>query len=104
MRNTKNIKWQDNDITVQELTMQELAETLDGIASTADQLDLLFDTRLPSEAVVQSSGIEREKLHECTPSQLEQLWDAVEEVNPFFLAAVQRLTGRGQTTTKPLPN
>lgn len=105
MRNTKNIQWQDKDITVQELTMQELAETLDNIATTADILDLLFDARLPSEAVVKSSGIARANLHKCTPSELKRLWDAAEEVNPFFLAAVRRLTGQPvEKTAKPQPN
>lgn len=94
MRKTKNFTWCDADMTVHELTMQELADTLDGIAETADYLDLLFDHRLPSEAVVRSSGVQRDTLHQCSPSQLALLWDAVEEVNPFFLVAVQRLGGQ----------
>ncbi len=103
MRKTKQIKFADEQITVKELTVQELADVLDTVASTADQLDLLFDGGLPSQAVVVSSGIERERLHAAPPSELQQLWQAVEEVNPFFLKAVQQMLGLAATKAPENP-
>lgn len=103
MRQTKNIKFDDDQITVKELTVEELADILDTVAKTADNLDLLFDGGLPSEAVVVSSGISRTQLHTMPPSQIYELWQAVEDVNPFFLKAVQLLLGTKQTPAPLAP-
>ncbi len=98
MRQTKNIQWGEGDLTLQELTMQELATVLDNVAHDADQLDLIFDGRLPSQAVVLSSGLARDALHQLTPSRLDVLWSAAEAVNPFFHKAVQRIVQGGRKT------
>lgn len=99
MRRTKNIAWGDGDLTVKELTMQELIDVLGNLGRTADHLDLVFHERLPSEAVVISSGIPRTELLAFPPSRLDELWKGVEEVNPFFLDAV-----RGILRAAPAPS
>lgn len=91
MRQTKNIPWNDSDITVKELTVAELASVLDHSTTTADPIDLLFGQRLPSQAVVLSSGLKLAELHALPPSQLDRLISAAEEVNPFFVQALRRL-------------
>lgn len=87
MRKTKNITWRDKDITVQELTMQELIDILDEPES-ADELSIVtglgIESDIPLAGVLDSAGVTKEELRVCTPSQVEALWAAVEEVNPFF--------------------
>ena len=101
MRQTKEIKFNGEQITIKELTVEELANILDTASETADNLDLLFDGGLPSEAVVKSSGVERKILHTLPPSEVHALWQAVEAVNPFFLKAVQLLLGSNQAAKPP---
>lgn len=103
MRLTKNITFNGSDLTVKELTMAELAGVLDTLAATADPLDMVMDHRLPSEAVIISSGLKRAALHKLTPSLLNELWQAVEEVNPFFVNAVRRLTAADSNDQPPAP-
>lgn len=104
MRLIDNFLFNDKDLTVKELTMEELATVLDEMANTVDGLDLMFDGRLPSQAVVESSGLDRDKLHKLTPSLLAKLWDKVEGVNPFFLKRVQKILGVEVNPPKPPAN
>jgi hypothetical protein len=92
MKKSKIIQFDGQEVTVKELTVEQIADCMDAVAAgKADSLDLLFDGRLPSEAVVRATGIERLELHKHSPSVLEQLWNAAEEVNPFFLGMVRRM-------------
>lgn len=104
MRKTKNITWRDKDITVKELTMQELIDILDE-PPASDELSIVtglgIESDLPLEAVIDSAGVTKDELCACTPSQVEALWQAVEEVNPFFLRAAKRLSEQRQQITAP---
>jgi hypothetical protein len=97
MKKSKIIQFDGKEVTAKELTVEEIADCMDAVAAgKADSLDLLFDGRLPSEAVVRAAGIERLELHKHSPSALEQLWNAVEETNPFFLGMVKRMFAPAQ--------
>jgi len=76
---------------------------MDAVAGGAvDVLDLLMPGKLPSEAVVRSSGVERAELQGCAPSALEPLWEAAGEVNPFFLRMVaEPAPGPEKPSAKP---
>lgn len=92
MKKSKIISFEGEEVTVKELTVEQIADCMDAVAEgQVDSLDLLFDGRLPSEAVVRSTGLERAALHRHSPSSLELLWVAAEEVNPFFLGMVRRM-------------
>jgi hypothetical protein len=92
MKRSKIIPFNGADVTAKELTVAEIADCMDAVANDAvDSLDLLFPDRLPSEAVVRATGLERAALHKHSPSALEALWAAAEETNPFFLGMVRRM-------------
>lgn len=89
MKRSKIIQLDGHEIVLKELTVQEIADCMDAVAGGAvDVLDLLMPGQLPSEAVVRSSGVERAELQGFPPSDLELLWEAAGEVNPFFLRMV----------------
>ena len=89
MRRSKIIKMGDREVTLKELTVQEIADCMDAVAGGAvDVLDLLMPGKLPSEAVIRSSGLERSELQAFAPSALDSLWEAAGETNPFFLHMV----------------
>jgi hypothetical protein len=96
MKKSKIIQFDGQEVTVKELTVEEIADCMDAVASgQVDTLDLLFDGRLPSEAVVRCAGIPRADLSKPAPSALEPLWQAVEETNPFFLKMLKRMAAPG---------
>jgi len=103
MKRSKIIKLGDREVTLKELTVQEIADCMDAVAGGAvDVLDLLMPGKLPSEAVVRSSGVERAELQGCAPSALEPLWEAAGEVNPFFLRMVaEPAPGPEKPSAKP---
>lgn len=86
MKRSKIIKMGDREVTLKELTVQEIADCMDAVAAgAADETDLLMIGRLPSEAVIRCAGLERAELRGRTPSELAPLWEAAGEVNPFFV-------------------
>ncbi|MDY0261978.1 hypothetical protein [Syntrophotalea acetylenica] len=92
MKKSKIIQFDGQEVTVKELTVEQIADCMDAVCEgKVDNLDLLFDGQLPSEAVVRSTGLERGALQTHSPSALELLWKAVEETNPFFLKMVRRM-------------
>lgn len=97
MRKEKRITVDDKEIIARELTVEEVTNIMDGLEGQAvENYDLLFPDRLPAEAVRQATGLAEPDLVRMTPSELDAIWQAVEEVNSFFGAMVGRLAALGQ--------
>jgi hypothetical protein len=95
MKQSKIIQFNGQDVTVKELTVEEIDRIFNS-GAVPDILDLVFPDSVPVIAVEAASGLNREVLHPFAPSMLAPLWEAVEAVNPFFVAALNRLSGLGK--------
>lgn len=100
MRKSKVIKIDDREITVKELTVGDVTSLMEGIdkKKTLTAAELLMSKPVPIEAVSISTGIDVETL---TPSELDEVWEAVVEVNPFLSQMMQRLQAVAETLLEP---
>ena len=96
MKKSKIITFEGQDVTCKELTVAEIDAYLNSPSQALHTLDMVFHDRLPLAVVTQSTGLKAEALQGLAPSALTVLWDAVEDVNPFFLATLKRLAGLGR--------
>ena len=101
MRKSKIIKWNGQEITCKELTVEEVRNLMDHPPETT-VLDALFMDRIPVAAIQLSTGISTDELWEMTPSALVPLWDAVEELNPFFVHMLKKLAEQGRAVSGSL--
>jgi hypothetical protein len=92
MKLSKIITIDGRDITVKELTVEEICNCMDAVTTgqQVDTLDVVMDGALPAEAVVRACGIDRAALSALTPSALLPIWEAAAEVNPFFARMVAK--------------
>lgn len=84
----------EREITVKELTVADVRDLLENVTNKTEinTIDLLFGDSVPSEAIEKSTGIKIKKLeNDFSPSEIKTLVEAVEEVNPFFVAMIQKL-------------
>ncbi len=98
MRKSKLIKWNEKEVVCKELTVEEISTLMASDAEPND-LDLVFFDRVPVQAVTLSCGLTAETLVKESPGELEKLWDAVEEVNPFFTRMLNQLAEKGRRLT-----
>lgn len=101
MRKQKVITIGDREITINELT----AAQIDGMLSSFNEsrpvhpTELLLDAVIPVEAVTLSTGMTGPELggSECNyaPSELDEIWRAVAEVNSFLSRLMERLAKEG---------
>jgi hypothetical protein len=99
MKKSKIITFNGEDITAKELTIAEINEYLSSESSSVHTLDIVFHDRLPVNVIERSTGLKAEDLEKLAPSSLLPLWDAVEDVNPFFLSTLKRLADLGREVT-----
>jgi hypothetical protein len=97
MKRTKTIKINDKEIICAELSAGEVQEIMDGLETIKTGIvDLLFPDRIPSSTIKKSTGMGDEELNKYSPSEMEIIIDAVEEVNPTFASLLQRLAAVGR--------
>ena len=102
MRKSKAITWAGRDVTCTELTIEQISGVLESDAAPTT-LDMVFHDRIPVEAVTLSTGLDVRELETAgSPSELDVLWKAVEEVNPFFVKALDHLAEIGRAVEKSL--
>ena len=102
MRKSKIIKWNEQEVVVKELTIEQISSVLESDPEPTT-IDLIFYDRIPAAAVMLSTGLTRESLQEeISPSEFDSLWSAVEEVNPFFVKALDHLAEIGGALEKSL--
>jgi hypothetical protein len=96
MRKSKIITVDDRKITVRELIVEEVTNIMDAQGEQKiSAFDLLLPDRLPADAVCLATGLTTEQMSKMSPSELDEIWQAAEEVNPFFVRMVGRLATLG---------
>ncbi len=100
MRQTENLKVGDKEIIVKELTMAEIRNVMAALEKqegTPHIIDLLFPD-MPAAAISISTGLSLKNLEgDFTQSEIKQIRDKVEKLNPFFAKALNRLAKLGQS-------
>jgi hypothetical protein len=97
MRKLKMITLDEAEIAVRELTVEQVTDIMDAQQERRlDTFDMLFPDRLPADAVCLATGLDKARLNKLSPSELDAIWRAAEEVNPFFTGMVGRLAALGQ--------
>lgn len=97
MQRTKAIIIDNKEIICSELLTGEVQEIMDGLETIKTGIiDMLFPDRIPSCAIKKSTGMSDENLNKYSPSELEIIINAVEEVNPTFASLLQRLAAVGR--------
>ena len=83
MATSKTIKFNGVDITVKELTLQDVNDLANGTEQTA--------AGTMAELLKRSAGLTRAKVMKFTPSDLQTLVDAMVEVNGSFLSQAREI-------------
>ena len=106
MKRKKTITVGDLEITALELTVAQVRDLMEEFSTVKPNImDLLFPDNLPSIVISESTGISIQKLEEgFSPSELHQIIEAVETLNPFFVNMMTRLKTLGQGLLKEKKN
>lgn len=96
MKKTKTIKIGEQSITATELTAAQVKELLFGEPQPDRPLyvaESLINSPVPIEVVAASTGLDVELLEgDMPPSDLAEIWKAVEVVNGFLFSLCERLS------------
>ena len=91
MKDSSIITFNDKEITVEELTVKQVRETLAKIDKADPQLiDELMDCPVPALVITEATGITYAEMEKCKPSQLKELVKEVVNVNPSFASMIKR--------------
>lgn len=105
---TKSVMVGDKEVTVRELSVNEVRNWMAETETAAERDDLIIglddvlfdDVRLSDLAVMSDQSVE--DLREMFPSQLRAIADACREVNEHFFSAAERVMPALQQATKEL--
>lgn len=103
MRLEHTVKIDDKEFVARELTVRQVETMLTGIDGTrpVSQAELLVDSVIPIEAVILSTGISAETMGDFAPSELQEIWGAVERVNGFLSRLLEKLLAAARA--QPIP-
>ncbi len=99
MQRSKTVTVGERDITVKELTVSQIRDLMDNLEKDTETytIDMLFPDSVPAIAVSESTGIPIKKLEaDFTPSELKQIIEGVENLNPFFTNMISRIAKIGE--------
>jgi hypothetical protein len=100
----KDVRFNGMAVTVRELTVSEVNEYLENTTEPPSTADLLLDRSIPEKVVRLATGLSGDEINGgVLPSDLETLWNDVEEVNPFLSRLMERLTAAGKAVIEDLP-
>jgi hypothetical protein len=98
MRKSKAIQFDGKEVEVNELTVTQVESLLDSSNTSVTTVEMLLNPNIPIAAVVAATGISSAALNgDVAPSELQKLWEAVEEMNPFLLQMYNRLVAAAST-------
>ena len=80
MRKVKEVDINGRNLTLNELTVEEVFNLFDGLGGSL--LGMMFDGRLPMAVVAKSSGVTETELEKWHPADIDTLITEVETVNP----------------------
>lgn len=89
MKRVKNIEIDKRQITISELTVEEVVNLLDDLGGSLTAV--MFDGRIPLSVVAKSSGLEVKEFNKWLPSDLDILISEVETVNPHSARLCKKL-------------
>ncbi|PHR26548.1 MAG: hypothetical protein COA36_11750 [Desulfotalea sp.] len=100
MNKTKKITLNGRNITVNEVTVAQIEEWEEALLNTENVevhiLDKMMNRSLPVSAIrICVPDLTDEDLL-VAPTEIENVYDAVEEVNPFFLKYVEQMVVVGE--------
>ena len=96
MRKEKEITVEEKKVMVRELTALQGQQIIDGLSKDEDSfIDMLFPDRIPASVVKMSTELKEDELLSYTPTEIEQIIDAVEELNPTLASLIKRLAELG---------
>lgn len=103
MRNSKAIQFNGKEVEVSELTVAQVDSLLAVSDISVTTVEMLLNPNIPISAVVAATGISSKELNgDIAPSELQKLWEAVEEINPFLLQMYTRLVAASNAANQDL--
>ena len=91
MKDSNTISFNGKEVTVEELTVKQVRETLSKIDKADPQLiDELMDCPVPALVITEATSITYAEMEKCKPSELKDLVEEVVLVNPSFAAMISR--------------
>lgn len=102
MRKTKSVKTEQGNITIRELTIAELRNCLEMIEKQKEPhiVDFMFDN-MPSLIIAKSIGVDDAKeLEKFTQTELQEIEEAVVELNPLASKMFEKLINISQTLSR----
>lgn len=100
----KEVRFNGKAVTVRELTVGEVSEYLENTTEPPSAAELLLDRSISEKVVRLATGLSSDEINGgALPSDLDTLWNAVEEVNPFLSRLMERLTSAGRAVLEGLP-
>lgn len=97
MRKQKTKKFGKKEVTINEITAlesQEYLESMDDAESSF--IDALFPDRIPASLVKICTGLTEEELLSFCPSEIEEIINTVEEINPTTASIIEKLADIGK--------
>jgi flagellar biosynthesis component FlhA len=97
MRKSKTIKIDDKEITASEITALESQQYIESLSNDEGSfIDELFPDGLPASLIRLCTGLKEEELLAFTPSEIELIMNAVEEINPTTASRIKKLAEIGR--------
>lgn len=101
---SKEVRLLGKPVTVRELTVSEVTDYLESQSEIPSTAEMLLDKPISEKVVRLATGLSSDEINGgVPPSELEILWNAVEEVNPFLFRLMDRLTSAGKAVIEALP-
>lgn len=98
-RKTKSIQFNGRNLVVYEITVAQIVEWEESITGgddvTIHLLDKIMNKSLPVSGLRLCAPELTSDDLQIAPSEIEQVYDAVEEVNPFFIKHVENMAHLG---------
>ncbi|MCK5682198.1 hypothetical protein KAI46_15460 [bacterium] len=89
MRKIKEIEINGRQITINELTVEEVLNLIE--KTDTSLIDLMFEGQMPLEMVCVASGIEKEELKSWYPADIAKVTSEAETVNPHSARMCKKL-------------
>jgi DNA-binding transcriptional regulator YdaS (Cro superfamily) len=97
MRKSKTIKINDKEIVAWEITVSESQNYIENLSNDEGSfIDLLFPDSLPASLIKLCTKLTEDELLAFYPSEIEEIINAVEEVNPTTASRIKKLAEIGR--------
>ena len=102
MQRTKSIEINGRQLTIAEMTVGQVINSMEQLSPADPHLELMFDDRFPVSLLPEIvENLKLADLNGWTPTEIEQLVTEVEKLNPFLSRMYRRLVGMLQLAPPP---